>query len=71
MAPELPADGWETARAPCLCTAGSSTVTDLAAEVGAVEVVAVSAGCHVAFAAAVAGAPAARVVLWEPPDFRA
>jgi pimeloyl-ACP methyl ester carboxylesterase len=46
-------------------------VTDLAAEVGEVELVAVSAGCHVALAAAVAGAPAARVVLWEPPDFQA
>jgi pimeloyl-ACP methyl ester carboxylesterase len=46
-------------------------VTDLAAEVGEVELVAVSAGCHVALAAAVAGAPAARVVFWEPPDFQA
>jgi pimeloyl-ACP methyl ester carboxylesterase len=46
-------------------------VTDLAAEAGEVELVAVSAGCHVALAAAVAGAPAARVVLWEPPDFQA
>jgi pimeloyl-ACP methyl ester carboxylesterase len=27
--------------------------------------------CHVALAAAVAGAPTARVVLWEPPDFQA
>jgi pimeloyl-ACP methyl ester carboxylesterase len=45
--------------------------TDLAAEAGEAELVAVSAGCHVALAAAVAGAPAARVVLWEPPDFRA
>lgn len=33
--------------------------------------VAVAAGCHVALAAAVAGAQAARVVLWEPPDFQA
>ena len=32
-------------------------VTDLAAEAGEVELVAVSAGCHVALAAAVAGAP--------------
>jgi pimeloyl-ACP methyl ester carboxylesterase len=46
-------------------------VTDLAAEAGEVELVAVSAGCHVALAAAVAGAPAERVVLWEPPDFQA
>jgi hypothetical protein len=45
--------------------------TDLAAEAGEAELVAVSAGCHVALAAAVAGAPAARVVLWEPPDFQA
>jgi pimeloyl-ACP methyl ester carboxylesterase len=49
----------------------AAIVTDLAAEVGEVELVAVSAGCHVALAAAVAGAPAARVVLWEPPDFQA
>jgi pimeloyl-ACP methyl ester carboxylesterase len=46
-------------------------VTELAAEAGEVELVAVSAGCHVALAAAVAGAPTARVVLWEPPDFQA
>jgi pimeloyl-ACP methyl ester carboxylesterase len=46
-------------------------VTELAAEAGQVELVAVSAGCHVALAAAVAGAPATRVVLWEPPDFQA
>ena len=46
-------------------------VTDRAAEVGEVELVAVSAGCHVALAAAVAGAPAARVVLWELPGFQA
>jgi len=46
-------------------------VTDLAADPGEVELVAGSAGCHVALAAAVAGAPAARVVLWEPPDFQA
>jgi hypothetical protein len=46
-------------------------VTGLAADVGEVELVAVSAGCHVALAAAVAGAPAARVE-WcsgSPPDF--
>lgn len=36
----------------------------------AVELVAHSAGCHVALAAA-AVAPVARVVLWEPPDFHA
>jgi hypothetical protein len=41
-------------------------VTDLAAEAGEVELVAVSAGCHVALAAAVAGAPAARVVSGSP-----
>jgi pimeloyl-ACP methyl ester carboxylesterase len=46
-------------------------VTDLAADLGEVELVAGSAGCHVALAAAVAGAPAAQVVLWEPPDFQA
>jgi pimeloyl-ACP methyl ester carboxylesterase len=46
-------------------------VTELAAEAGQVELVAVSAGCHVALAAAVAGAPATRVVLWESPDFQA
>ena len=46
-------------------------VTDLAGEIGEAELVAVSAGCHVALAAAAAGAPAARVVLWEPPDFQA
>jgi pimeloyl-ACP methyl ester carboxylesterase len=49
----------------------AAIVAELAAEVGEVELVAVSAGCHVALAAAVAGAPAARVVLWEPPDFQA
>ena len=46
-------------------------VADLAGEVGEAELVAVSAGCHVALAAAVVGAAAARVVLWEPPDFQA
>jgi pimeloyl-ACP methyl ester carboxylesterase len=46
-------------------------VADLAAEAWEAELVAGSAGCHVALAAAVAGAPAARVVLWEPPDFQA
>lgn len=46
-------------------------MTELAAEAGEAELVAGSAGCHVALAAAVAGAPAARVVLWEPPDFQA
>ncbi|MEP7089156.1 MAG: alpha/beta hydrolase [Nocardioidaceae bacterium] len=35
-----------------------------------VELVAHSAGCHVALAAA-SVAPVARVVLWEPPDFHA
>ncbi len=35
-----------------------------------VELVAHSAGCHIALAAA-AVAPVARVVLWEPPDFNA
>jgi pimeloyl-ACP methyl ester carboxylesterase len=49
----------------------AAIVAGLAAEVGEVELVAGSAGCHVALAAAVAGAPAARVVLWEPPDFQA
>lgn len=42
-------------------------VEDLGDEV---ELVAHSAGCHVALAAA-AVAPVARVVLWEPPDFNA
>ncbi len=37
---------------------------------GAVELVAHSAGCHIALAAA-ALAPVERVVLWEPPDFNA
>ena len=36
----------------------------------AVELVAHSAGCHIALAAA-ALAPVSRVVLWEPPDFNA
>lgn len=36
-----------------------------------VEVVAHSAGCHVALAAAASAAPISRLVLWEPPDFQA
>lgn len=45
-------------------------VTDLRSEVGEVELIGVSAGAHVALAAAVAGAPASHLVLWEPPDFQ-